>query len=388
MIAYNRISLDNLSIHNQAREAFDAGCITGEEKIKIDATHPVNFYMPNIFICIGLFLLTALIASCTLGLLVLMSAGSSGSFTVILIFFGLVCYGALEYTVYAKQHFKSGVDYALLWMSAGLLYAGFFFAVNNMSITAQCITVFMISLLFVLRFANNIMALMAYASLLAFLVNMSAEISRTVQLITPFILMAVSISTWFLSGWLYNHNSARHYRQCITTIKIAALTSFYLAGNYFVVREMGSYLFGPSQNSGAISIGWLFWISTVATPLFYIYQGIIKKDHLFLWTGLALMAATVFTIRYYYQMMPVEWAILSGSIVMISIAYGLTKYLKQPRHGFTSLENINRHLLQKLHLESLVIAETFAGAATVKIPDSDFQFGGGSGGGGGAGGQY
>jgi hypothetical protein len=388
MIAYNRTSLDNLSIRNQTREALAAGCITGEENTEINAAHPVNFYMPNIFICIGLFLLTALIAACSLGLLMLMSAASSGSFTVILIFFGLVCYGALEWVVYQKRHFKSGVDYALLWMSAGLLYAGIFFVVNNMSITFQCITVFMISILFVLRFANNVMALIAYTALLAFLVNMSTEITRTVQLIIPFILMAVSMGAWFLSVRLYNRNSTRHYHQCIKTIEIAALTSFYLAGNYFIVREMGSYILGPSQNPGDISIGWLFWILTVATPLFYIYQGIIKKEHLFLWTGLALMAAAVFTIRYYYHVMPVEWAFISGGIVMISIAYGLIKYLKTPRHAFTSLESSNRHLLENFHIESLVIAETFGGPAAVKTAPSDFQFGGGTGGGAGAGGQY
>ncbi len=80
--------------------------------------------------------------------------------------------------------------------------------------------------------------------------------------------------------------------------------------------------------------------------------------------------------------------VVSGGVVMIVVAYGLIRYFKIPRHGFTSRENTTRHLLENLHIESLVIAETFAGAASVKVPSSDFQFGGGSGGGGGAGGQY
>src|SRR5664279_908999 len=137
MIAYNRTSLDNLFISGQVKEAFAAGCITREENIKIGAAYPVNFYTPNYFICVGLFLLTVVIAACSLGLFMLVNAGSSDSFTVLLIFFGLVCYGALEYVVQKRRHFRSGVDYALLWMSAGLLYAGFYLAVTNMSTASQ-----------------------------------------------------------------------------------------------------------------------------------------------------------------------------------------------------------------------------------------------------------
>ncbi len=79
MIAYNRTSLDNLAIRGQAQEAFAAGCITREENTKIAAAYPVDFYTPNIFICVGLFLLTVLITACSLGLFMLVSAGGDDS---------------------------------------------------------------------------------------------------------------------------------------------------------------------------------------------------------------------------------------------------------------------------------------------------------------------
>jgi hypothetical protein len=231
VIAYNRTSLDNMTIRKQAEEAFEAGCITPEENTKIGATYPIDFYTPNIFISVGLFLLTVVIAACSLGLFMLAIAGGSGSLATLLIFSGLVCYGALEYVIYKRRHFRSGVDSALLWMSAGLLYAGLYVTFNNMSTTSQCITIFTISLLFTLRFANNIMALLAYTALLAFIINIAAELNRTVQLVTPFIIMAVSVASRFISVRFYNHERYRHYRQCLTVIKVATLSSFYLAGN-------------------------------------------------------------------------------------------------------------------------------------------------------------
>jgi hypothetical protein len=163
---------------------------------------------------------------------------------------------------------------------------------------------------------------------------------------------------------------------------------FYVAGNYFVVRELNSYIFGNAVNTEHISMGWLFWILTIATPVFYIFLGIRKKDHLFMWTGLGLISATIFTIRYYYHLMPVEWELLCGGAVMIAIAYGLIRYFKTLKYGFTSQESSDRHLLEKLNLESLVIAETFGGATKTDPVPKDFRFGGGSGGGSGAGGQF
>lgn len=388
MIAYSQKNLDNLSVRDQVRDALDAGCLSAEENAKIRAAYPVDFYTPNFFICIGLFVLTTIIALCSFGFFILINSRSEDSLNVLTFFFGLLCYGALELTVYKFRHFRSGVDYALLWMSAGLLFAGIYMAVNNMSVAVQCITVCSISLFFALRFANHLMALIAYIALLTWIINTGTGSDENYQLLLPFIIMAVSIAACFLSFRLYDVKKCRHYRECLADIKVASLVSFYLAGNYFAVSEMNHSIFSHTGNTENIPMAWLFWILTVSTPLFYIYRGVRKKDHLLVWTGLGLVAATVLTIRYYYHMIPVEWALISGGIVMIFIAYVLIRYLKTPRHGFTSLERSHKHLLENLHIESLIIAETFGGSTVAKTPPNDFQFGGGSGGGGGAGGQY
>jgi hypothetical protein len=389
MIANNRTSLDNRIIRKQADEAMAAGCITGEEHTKIGSSYPVDFYAPNIFICIGLFILTLIILTFSVGLFFLVSGSNNDSIVSLLIFSGLVFYCALEFVIYQRKHFRSGVDYALLWMSAGLLYAGLCLTANHISFTSQCIILFIISFLFTLRFANFLMTLLAYTSVLALVFNIANETVRAAQLMVPFIIMAVSVAGWLLSNRFYTQEKYRHYRLCLTAIKFATLVSFYLGGNYFVVRELDNYMFGIFHPAGeSISIGWLFWMLTVITPVFYLYKGIQKKNSVFLWTGMVLTAATVFTIRHYYSILPAEWAMLLGGILIIAMAYGLIKYLRIPRNGFTSRENSDRHLLEKLQIESLVITETFAAPSLAPAPASDFQFGGGSGGGGGAGGQF
>ncbi|HEX9510002.1 MAG TPA: hypothetical protein VF939_05935 [Puia sp.] len=387
MIAYNSTSLDNRIIEEQTAEALATHCITKEEHTQIGAAYPVPFYTPNIFIRIGLFILTVIIAVFTLGLLALLTSAGSNSFGVLFIFSGLVCYGILEAMVHSKRHFQSGVDDALLLMAGILVLSGISIAVDHLPMLTLFLLIFTVALYSTLRFADQLMALLAYAALLAILFKAMTSLGGLANTLLPFLIMAVSIAVYFLAAALSSNSKLRHYHVCTTVvIKAACLLSFYLAGNYFVVREAGVALLNlPLQPGQSLPMGWLFWILTIATPLFYIFQGIRKKDVIFLWVGLGLIAAAVLTIRNYYHVLPVEWALVLGGALLIAVSYVLIKHLRVPRHGFTGEVTDDRHLLQSLPIESLVIAESFT---TPPTPSNDFRFGGGSGGGGGAGGQY
>jgi hypothetical protein len=102
--------------------------------------------------------------------------------------------------------------------------------------------------------------------------------------------------------------------------------------------------------------------------------------------GLLLVAAIVFTLRYYYHLLPAETAMVTGGIIFIVMAYALIKYLHEPKYGFTYKEQDDKFFMDKLTVESLVIAQTFSAP---QLPtDTGTQFGGGSGGGGGASGEF
>ena len=163
------------------------------------------------------------------------------------------------------------------------------------------------------------------------------------------------------------------------------LICFYVVSNYYVVQETANSMFGSaSGDKGNMPYGWLFWIFTTCTPLLYIICGIQKKNSILIRVGLLLIAAIVFTVRYYYSVMPVEAVMLLGGIILIVISYALTRYLAQPKKGFTSAEVNTRPLKDTMNVEGLVIAETFAG----NNAESNTEFGRGSFGGGGASGDF
>lgn len=388
MIAYNSTGLDNRLIRQQTDEALAKTCISKEEHTNLVSKYPVSFYTPNYFIRIGLFLLTIVIAVFSIGLLALtVISGSNQALATFLIISGILCYSILEILVHGQKHFQSGADDALLWLAVGLIITGINFSSTPLSMNVQRVILLALSLYGMLRFADMLMTLVAYGALMCIVFYWVTESGETAKTFAPFLFMALSAGLYIAGSKLHRAKACRHYRECLTLIKVLSLLCFYAAGNYFAVRETSAILSeysGPVKNT--IPFGWLFWILTIGTPLFYIYYGIRKKDQIFLWVGLVLIAAAVFTIRAYHHILPVEWAMTIGGGLLITLAWWLTRYLKTPKQGFTSTETNDRQFIQQLPLlESLVIAETFQPTAPA---GNDFQFGGGSGGGGGAGGQF
>ena len=383
MIAYNRQDLDNRDIRSQAAEALAKKVITTEEYQQICQAYPDKLYTPNIYIRIGLFLLTVLAVTCCVGLFLLGGIGELGM-SGVLIFFGLAAFAALELFIHIRSLYRAGVDDALLWTGGALIFVGMNWGADYLSPSALSGIVLLLATAGVLRYTNRLMAPVAYGALLSLIFHVTIGMGSTAKALLPFLLMTVSIALYFLFTGLATKERLRQYHSCLTILRVAALLSFYLAGNYYIVRELNTQL---SENSGQVALGWLWWLLTAIVPAFYIVKGIQKKDILFLWTGLALVVATIFTVRYYYHVLPAELAMIIGGSILITGAYFLIRYLHTPKYGITSEASDDPHPAANLAVEALILAESFKTVGAQ--PDSPGPgFGGGSGGGGGAGGKY
>lgn len=381
-MAYNATDLRHADIQEDALSAFKKECITRDEYEAIKTAYPSPLYTPNPFIRIGLLLLTLVITVFTLGLIALImfsnSRASETTTGVVCIMYGLACYGALEFFIREKHHYRSGVDDGLAWSSAALILGGctLLWELDPDSVTF-CLIVFGLGAFFAARFLNMAMGLAAFGALMGALFF---ALSWNGPAVLPFIYMAVCAAIY--SG---ARKFARdpYHGPTLQLIQIASLLMGYLAGNYFVVRETGRELHG---HDFGMTAGWLFWLLTIVIPLGYIYAGLRKKDKILLRTGLLLIAFIVFTIRYYHSVMPLETAMALGGTMMILLAWALIRYLKTPRHGFTNEELNEAETLKGLQIaESLVIAQTFK--EVPQQPDQ-LEFGGGSTRGGGAGGDF
>lgn len=389
MLAYNSTTLDNLEIKEEAEKALRKNCIEVSTYKAIEAAHPVNFYTPNPVIKIGLFILTVVIVSFSLGLLTLMmldALRNEDGFAGLCIFGGLVCYGALEIAIREKKLFRAGVDDALLWGAVSLICSSMAIA-GHVSATTVCFVVCFVTLLATLRFADMVMAGVAYLAFLGFIFTVAVKLGPVAKTIVPFLIMVVSVTVYVAVKKISAYHFSRHYKHCLTVLSALSLLTLYMAGNYFVVRELSDRMFDLQLQDGQSIPGALFfWIYTAVVPVVYLWLGIRKKDAVLLRTGMVLLAAIVFTVRYYHSVLPLETAMVLGGMVLTVGAWALIRYLKEPKHGFTYEEPEDPSLADKLRLESLIIAQTYVPGA--QPAGNDMQFGGGSGGGGGASGDY
>jgi hypothetical protein len=387
MTAYNHGWLENLYIRNEVETGYDEKYISYDEREAIKKAYPAGFYTPNFFIRIGLFILTLIIAAFSFGLLTLLflSAVSEQVFGGLLVFMAIVMHATLEFMVKKKHHYRSGVDDALLVLSGSCIVGGLnlIFTISSLG---NSLIIFCISVFFVLRFVDMLMSAIATLSFLSIVFLADIKLGSFAKSTAPFLMMAVAIIMYVIAKRQIKKISHRVYVNCILITEIISLTCFYLAGNYYVVREASNSMFDLNLNDNdSIPSGWLFWTFTIAIPFMYVLRGIQKKDAVLIRVGLLLIAAMVFTIRYYYQITNTETEMTLGGMLLIGVAYALMKYLKKPTHGFTYEELADKNLIDKLNVEAVVIAETYGSSPAVK---SDNLFGGGTGGGGGATGEF
>ncbi|MEO5941946.1 MAG: hypothetical protein ABIP30_03210 [Ferruginibacter sp.] len=387
MLAYNKTALYNLFVRNQTSEAYEKGAVTQEEYAAVFLKYPSQLYTPNFFIGIALFLLTLIIVIFSIGILALMllGNGSDSMITGLAIFFSAICFIGLEVFIKQRNHYHSGVDTALLCGAVILLISGIEYATKAAGLQLSII-IFIISLACTIRYGFSFMGVISFLSFLSIFFFLLSDLGIGARAIIPFVLMAISLFFYFLLKTNKNKDQLAGYTDSINILEITSLITLYAAGNFYIVKQMGDIMFSqPDSASSTIPFAFLFWIFTIVIPLVYLFFGIKNKDAILLRVGLLLIAAIIFTIRYYHTLMPVEAAMTLGGIIMVLVAWAITRYLHVPKNGFTSVETDKKTAPGKAQIEALLLAQTFS---QTHVQNSDTKFGGGDFGGGGASGDF
>jgi hypothetical protein len=384
MLAYNTAHLKNRDLRTAAEEACRKGYIPEETLQTVKAQLPDPLYTPNMFVRIGLFLLTAIIQLAFAGLMLLMTDGNGVE--GMLFITGLIAYGILEFFV-RSGHYRSGVDDALLWGSIGFMYGSLLAMLSHVEGGTALWLLLPFLLLGIIRFKDTFCTALLLVNLAAIIVWYCSQMGDAGMAAAPFIVLVGSgLGLWMVvrseKSW---HHSL--YSNCWHVAKSVLLLLLYAAGNVYMIGEVANHMDAPMPAGSPVATGF-FWLWTVLIPFAYIGWGIRKKDRIILDAGLLLIAAVVFTVRYYYSIMPLEQVMVLGGLVLVSLAAWLIRYLKTPKKGFT-YEVIPDDTPEwaKRQIESLIIAETMARPAAV-APEQGFEFGGGQSGGGGASSSY
>jgi hypothetical protein len=388
MKVYNPQWSVNDFVQETSQNWFRKGFLNKNQMDEIKKMYSSDYYKPNVFLKIGLFIFTNLAASFSvsiISLIILSALGNEndGGLIFLSLMVGAIFLFALEQLIKVNKLYHSGIDNALIYMALGAFCTVviLIFKDSHFPLWVYCGLILPLFVAASIRYADVLVAGSAYLLALSVLAGISIESALGKNLL-PFIVMGFSGVAYFAIQKLRLRTDYLYYENCLNALKMLALITFYLGGNYLIVRE-GNAQINEALKSYQIAFAQLFYFFTVAIPFVYIYFGLLKKDRLMLILGLLAIGFSIFTYRFYLSFLPIEIALTLGGAVLIALAGGCMYYLRTPKHGFSQTPDDEKN---SLNLESMVMSQMVQNA--IPQQGDTLRFGGGDTGGGGAGGEY
>lgn len=386
MIIYEKQTLENLQLQQDLKAEKIYTGLSHTELETIEKAYPVNLYSPNVFVRIGLFLLSTTILSCTSGLMFLIFEGLLTEYTIalVLLIFGGLTYVALEVICKNNRHFGAGTDDALSIFSLLLLISGmtclkiFIFKqdINTQLFLEISVYTMLLSLWYTLRFANRLQATLTYLALLStILLSVSLLTKSTLALHIAALL--IGIAAYYLCSGTHKTKQINSYRSCLQTLQYLSLISIGISCNYYCVDALGSEI-GDGQFEVPFPI--LFWIWTFIFPICCILYGLKKHNRILLRSGLILSALAVLSIFAVNPRIPAENLMSISGAILLVVSWRMLIWLRTPRYGLLKKAPFQEEEQEESALSSVIISASIHQAPEARTA----RFGGGNFGGGGS----
>lgn len=388
IVAYNQQELENLKLLSHAKKLYKSDVITLEQYETIKNKFKSNLFSPSVFVRILLFVLSLIGFSTIMGpISLILQIDSEIGIQATTFFTGLGILLFLDFGLIKQiKHFKSGVTEAALLIGTILFSVGVL-GLKELNLYFYLFYGLLVSAIIAVRYLNFVALIMALASVGALVFYTLFQLGGIAEATIPFsIMLLYAIIFWSLMK-LQGFSKSEVFEHQFTLSKVFCLFMFYLAGNYFVVRTLSVELMGLNlQSNQNIPFAYLFYFFTACIPLGYLIYGITKKSILFIRVAIITMILSIVTLKIYFSLgAPVVTITLSGAI-MISLAWGLMKYLKEIKNGFTRNKLLQSNW-DSTEITAFLVAHTNTGN-NVPLKNNDLKYGGGSFGGGGAGSDF
>lgn len=387
MIAYDNKILDNEVLVDEADTLYKGGFINKEQKKLIEKELPRFKSQSNILVRLGFFLLGSFLYSSICGVISLIGLNNEHAFLKICCYlFAIVGFAGAEFLARQNYH-NHGLDDAFIL--GGLLTFGIAIAMTTEGY--EMVIAFFVAtaaLLMFLRYLHVLSMLVFCFAITALLFYGMFELGEVGKALLPFTAMIFAAIFYFATKKLIKNLSEHYYYNGLLLANSFCLILFYLSCNYLVVRELSAELLGTEVKPGTdIPFAFFFYAFTFIVPIVYLIQALRTKDRIMLWINFVVIAFTIYTIRYYYSVMPIEIALTLGGIVLFAIAYFSIRKLKEKESGLTFKPDRINHSDSILNAEALIVASTFGMKPEMKT-DSPMEFGDGGFSGGGSGGSF
>lgn len=382
--AYNETWVENIDNQQIIKEWYEEKMLSEEQYGDAKKLFPVEFYQPNIFIEFGLFIFTNVAISSTFGFLSIMFFSSlmdtSIGLAAVCLGNGIGLFFVLEYFIKSRKLYRSGTDNALLYVAIGSFLTAIFAITDfHWSLYAYYFLSLIVFIPFLLRYGDPFVAIAIFVVWVCFWFTLTIEFPIG-KLIVPFVIMAISVISFLFVGWWRKKDNSAYYTDAQICIETGSLITFYLGGNYLVVRE-GNAMLSNLATSTQISFAPLFYIFTIVIPFAYLYFGLKNQDRKMVLVGILAFVFSIFTYRFYFAVIPIEWALTLGGAALVGFSVWGIWFFRTPKWGLSYQQT---QASKYRDFEAFLVSQALSNQGQ----GGKMKFGGGDFGGGGAGEKY
>lgn len=382
MQAYNKTELENFFLAEEAEKLYNKKFLSKQRLSELTSQLMQLKSNSNVLFRFGFFLLGNFLFSTVVGAfsVILLSIGGE-RFELMAFFYAAIAYVGLEILVKLK-FFRHGLDDSFLLISQAAFLIGI--GITTESFSAVFAFMIVVGLFFAVRFMHTISAVFAFIGLLGLFSSAIIEHNLLPKFYLSFVCFIIAVLVYFTAVYFRKKESLYPYFKTLDVIRMVTLLLGYLAVNYLVVREIASELMDLEVSLDSdIPFAVVFYGLTFLIPLVYFFFGIKRKDKIILYAGLITLVLGFSSIRYYYSILPLEYVMVIGGVLLFGLAYFSIQKLKNKTEGVTFQPDRDTNNSFLLNAQVLM---TVANATTPPPANSSpMDFGGGGFSGGGAG---
>jgi len=385
MKAYPNKLLENTFLVEESKSMRNGKFISPDQYFVIKTKYEQLKTQPNILVRAGFFFLGILLYASIAGAFALISmpVWDHGNFDFSILIFIYAAIGLAASEFFAKNNYYNfGLDDLFVLGFQVMLFTAI--EVSTESKIAVLIVMGITGTLSCLRYVNSLSALVSLIGIAGTVAVLIVDYRIISTAFLPFVMLSLAGLLYWIFTVLKKHPEAYFYRCALQLLQVFSLILGYASVNYLVVRELSAELLGIEVKPGEdIPFAFLFYGLTFLIPVGYIALALKKKSREFLIVGLLAFAFSIFSIRYYYHLMPIEAALILGGMLLFGIAcFGIAR-LKNKESGVTFKADRNTDKNSLMYAQAIVINSQLHSHQPVS--EDPMHFGGGGFSGGGAG---
>ena len=335
MIVYDKELLENTFLLEEAKRLNDQGFVSKAQLAEIKKQLPVLKSHNNLLIRIGFFILGCLLFSSLTGVIALVTMSLIQShFWIIMLIYTILGIAASEFLAKEQHQFGFGLDDAFILGFQGCFCATIGIAFDSPLVAFMALA--FIGFAACIRYVHTLSILLSLIGITGTICYAVIELKIVSSSFLPFILLFLALIFYFIYSKVTSSNKHNYYKNAILLLQGFSLLLGYFSMNYLVVRQLSESLLGLTIAKGQdIPFAFLFYGFTFLIPVFYIVYSLYSKDRLLLIIGFLTFGFSIYTIRFYYHILPVEAALLLCGVLLFTIAYLAIKKLKDKETGLT-----------------------------------------------------